>query len=105
MSTQRHTPGPWTVKAGRYGAPHEISFAPKSYGVVARVMTPGVQNLTEAPGAEECERNAQLIAAAPDLLAALESLMQGTRGTSTIQEIENIKRGARAAINKARGQA
>ena len=71
--TSKHTPGPWALKLGTYGAPHEISWAPgKAYGLIARINTPSFDVLPEAKLAPEVEANARLIAEAPAMLEALQ---------------------------------
>ena len=59
--TTTHTPGPWAVSAGSYGPEMQINGA-DGFGVA--LCADGV-------GDGVMERNARLIAAAPDLLAAL----------------------------------
>ena len=107
MNTQ-HTPGPWTIedagesdiKGEKYWdceirVPHRAS--------IVRLMD---SHHCEEFGfsAEETQANARLIAAAPDLLAALEEIyrefgdMGGPEGWS-----ESVMK-ARAAIAKAKGE-
>ena len=61
-----HTPGPWSVIYGRRGnGPHRIEAdAPASVAMVSGMGQDGAAN-------------ARLIAAAPDLLKALKSVMNG----------------------------
>jgi len=61
----KHTPGNWVVGEGKAA---RIVYASDSYAVADATVWHG--------GVEEAEANARLIAAAPDLLAAL----QVTRG-------------------------
>jgi hypothetical protein len=97
MSTQKHTKGPW----GRNIAPawkYPIIFAGRSTHV-AKIIT------DELPESEQ-EANACLIAAAPELLSALESMV-------CLYEIMNARNPytdsrpleALAAIAKAEGKA
>lgn len=107
MGEPRHTPGPW-VRADhdpytieREGAPvcvvHEAGDFP---------CWDGPEGALEA----ECEANARLIAAAPDLLAACELWDQGfVDGEEFTPEqllawLNANRRAARAAIAKAKGQ-
>lgn len=100
---KKHTPGPWQLKVAEFGGPHEVSFAPKSYGRIASVFTPGFQNLPEAPTTQECEANARLIAAAPDLLEALEAALEYLDANP--DDYSNPRANiARAAIAKALGE-
>jgi len=53
--------------------------------------------------AEQLDREFDLVAAAPDLLAALEELLESQRGDWPLRQAE-AKQQARAAIAKAKGQ-
>ena len=92
MSAQKHTPGPW----GRNIAPawkYPIIFAGRNTHV-AYIFT---NELSES----EQEANANLIAAAPDLLAALKSMMVTE---SELRDINcTVMQNAIAAIAKAEG--
>ena len=98
-----HTPGPWEVGRGAgwiVTRPHAVG---RREAALAIGMTPAY-SLISAPTCKwfkdgEAEANARLIAAAPDLLAALEALadvpdVQGWPETDQ----------ARAAIAKAKGE-
>lgn len=66
----KHTPGPWEIKPLRMNYKHRfyldlMIYAGDQFIATRRVMEPFEQ--------EEAEANARLIAAAPDLLAALEN--------------------------------
>jgi hypothetical protein len=92
----KHTPGPWRVeKSGkrlqiwgdveRFGCPWQEAIAKT--------------NVTSDPFTEHA--NARLIAAAPELLEALERIIRnGTSVTNTQFDID----AAKAAIHKARGE-
>lgn len=67
MSAQ-HTPGPWAVGAGS-GAYLAITARHWDAPLVSKVIA-GDRSTNE------CEANAQLIAAAPDMLAALKALFE-----------------------------
>jgi hypothetical protein len=121
-----HTPGPW-----RYGHANNYDgfyIAPDvSLPTLAAVQTDGRANVFNFPG--QTEANARLIAAAPELLGALEkaelvlevadrfadalSVLAHTHGLS--RDVRNaladydgprfeVRRQTRAAISKARGQ-
>lgn len=62
----KHTTGPWTSKKARTA----IHIGPGQSGHVATVS---LRNMDEA----EQEANAKLIAAAPELLAACDELLEG----------------------------
>ena len=96
MSRTKHTPGPWSadgynvrVKAGRhiaYTGPNHTP--PHEYPIQCK---------------REDEANAQLIAAAPCLLAALERLVDCIQETRGIDATEALHE-AQAAIAKATGE-
>ena len=91
-----HTPGPWIIywrqgKSEMKGGPGSVQAV--SGGKIARVFA-----RTEDEGAQGA--NARLIAAAPDLLAALEAMMFDCPDSYPVYAA--VKR-ARAAIAKARG--
>lgn len=75
-----HTPGPWTVTPEKGRAPSQAAlliYAPTGRGSIARMFYGlaqicGVRSL--GPSLELTKANARLIAAAPDLLAALKPL-------------------------------
>jgi hypothetical protein len=91
VTTNKHTPGPWVVRGAdtyRWQIEHgEV----KTATVVARITTP------RKGGAEASDANAHLIAAAPDMLEALEAAI------GYIPDADLAER-ARAAIRKARGE-
>lgn len=94
-TTQKHTPGPWTYRA--YSThPHHIIEAEDREGVAYTMDH-------EA----DSKANATLIAAAPDLLAALERLLNAEAlvDDEYYAEIEAAEEQARAAIAKAKGEA
>lgn len=111
--TPKHTPGPWTIlhdpstHAGRirsrFIGPQAYSDDPSKAPAIASIWQDG-------KGADECNANERLIAAAPDLLAALRDLVDemgltlhvtGWDGSTTLRSLGR----ARAAIAKAEGKA
>jgi hypothetical protein len=97
MQQTQHTPGPWTADSGDgqyYGV-----FRESDGGGICYLSEPGGQLLPTDRNWPEHEANARLIAAAPDLLAALRNIIAAPRNASRafIHEI------ARAAIAKAEG--
>lgn len=95
----KHTTGPWRVTIyGGFDAPRVWS----DDGSIALIQH-------HESGPQEGEANARLIAAAPELLDALESFLRapsvgsGGPGSSTIVVQEFNLRAARAAIAKAKG--
>lgn len=90
MNTQ-HTPGPW-VAVARTNAYIDIE-APEQQGYSAKKVAS--TSLTNH------EANARLIAAAPELLKAIEGLLNALPSATTHPAIK----AARAAISKATGEA
>ncbi len=93
MSTTKHTPGPWAL----YPYPTRPYFTQVHVNgaAIADVYASGLLK------PEETTANARLIAAAPDLLAALKVLMHPD-GLSLRNMPLNVNQ-ARAAIQKAEG--
>lgn len=86
-----HTPGPWTISEGQ----SDIGI------VIVRTLVAMVTNDEDWPiSLEEQQANACLIAAAPDLLAALERIAN-TNSTNAAE----LKVWANAAIAAAKGEA
>jgi hypothetical protein len=88
------TKGPWVLRgADTYRWQIETKNAPRKATVVARITTPS------RGGAQASDANARLIAAAPELFAALDTFMRlGTMNDQTAIDA------ARAALAKARGE-
>lgn len=84
------TPGPWKVTQPPHD-PNAYDVASEAGGVLAKLPW-----CTKA--------NAQLMAAAPDMLAALE-LIRDSGGFKDGTSVEELQRIAVAAIAKARGEA
>jgi hypothetical protein len=105
MSKQGFTPGPWTVAAKDLGGE----------GPSWRVHTDDGQEVAKVHrwNGEGDEANAHLIAAAPMMLVALEALAAWPRRSATLDGelsgdpvvgLANVRRFARAAIAKAKGE-
>lgn len=90
MTNTKHTPGPWQVLPPKEGQPSITIAIPSNDAVYVAGSTK--------------EANARLIAAAPELLEALEAMveMYGPRGSNIIWDGPIPL--AQEAINKARGQ-
>lgn len=106
MSAAKHTPGPWIVShagTGRDGKfvidEYFVTVDGADMAIAADIIDPITGKLSEA--------NARLIAAAPDLLAALQELADDISerhdltSRSTNPGIKNTVAAARAAIAKA----
>ena len=98
MTTPSHTPGPWKV-AGRYGK-YSDEITDANGQAIAWVFTRKAdpQIVTGVLDSPEGQANASLIAAAPELLAALKSILDG----GIADPVEVLK--AHAAITKAEGR-
>ena len=109
-----HTPGPWTVDDG-INVVHRYTTPERGPGYEVA----GIAKVTYA--AARTEANAYLIAAAPDLLAALEAMLRSTNTFEALGEwealdinprnrreqrakVDAITARAIAAIAKARGE-
>lgn len=104
MSAAKNTPGPWAVHPEECDRPY-IRVRGTQLGTrhkVANVLTPVYEGV-HAREAEETRANARLIAAAPELLAALQNMLSRFGG-ATAKETPAEKQ-ARAAIAKATGAA
>lgn len=97
MST-KHTPGPWTMHP-RFDDGAEVrALAPVAWcGVASTHGASGNQSIDAA----EARANARLIAAAPDLLAALEDIARGDYSDPLCMRTPEQR--AREAIAKAKG--
>jgi len=82
-----HTPGPWTVTNALQTSGTRAPIVGYAGGWVARVFHPSAMpGLTSlAPPADEAEANARLIAAAPDLLAALKAIQAACMDDSSLR--------------------
>jgi len=86
----KHTPGPWSIN--RYD----------TYDKDIVIREPGVRVDFDDVDQDEQEANARLIAAAPELLEALNAMMDGYDESYTQDQPPN--KAARAAIAKATGK-
>lgn len=96
---QGHTPGPWHVETEPQGCEGQYT----QYTIQPRIADVFYMNQTG-------EANARLIAAAPDLLAALERVIRSQWASidhdrNRTPEACDIRSQICAAIDKARGQA
>ena len=90
MSEAKHTPGPW--RANDHISPQMTVTGPDG-----EIVAP----LRYCDGAGRCRADYGLIAAAPDLLAALEYIL----GWNPVEwSAEKARDVARAAVAKARGE-
>jgi hypothetical protein len=95
-----HTPGPWQQADGD-DMEIEAAVGAAICTVLTAVDFPCVEDVDAAAVERECEANARLIAAAPELLSALETVMANNRTGATGQIARDGWAKARAAISKA----
>jgi hypothetical protein len=98
MSDLKHTPGPWFMEAEPYDSYYQISDDFST--TLAQVEAWDGDNDEEVMG--EAKANARLIAAAPELLQALEGMLEifvDSDQLSDLEDLETVKF-ARATILK-----
>ena len=99
--TDKHTPGPW--HCGNRDNWWRIYDENGVYIAAAKDPSPAPNH--KADGFDIEEANARLIAAAPELLEALEYLVQSKPGTKDFEKWWSFRvAGAHAAIAKAKGE-
>lgn len=89
-----HTPGPWTVDGDDIVGKRYIARLANWHIVEGNVKYKAVEDALKA----ERQANAQLIAAAPDMIDALEAVLWEDSGLACIGQV-------RDAIRKAKGEA
>jgi uncharacterized protein (DUF924 family) len=97
MKTYKHTPAPWNVKNGQF---HFVVESETGVNLAE------IEKIFDDDYFENCKANAHLISAAPELLSALEFLLDAferhTAGFSEGYEINNLAcENAKNAIEKA----
>ncbi len=98
----KFTPGPWTVDVAR-----DIRYIHSAAGDIILQFSPLYDGIDNAAAKNECDANARLIAAAPDLLAALQEIVREPQGKTVADNakvLSAVIRIARAALAKAGGQ-
>lgn len=97
----KFTAGPWAVKVDSLGIPHVVAGERVLF---LGLQTVGVKgSLAELPEGEVLA-NAELAVAAPDLLAALEKMVELADSTASWIQLQEFLLTAKAAIDKARGE-
>jgi hypothetical protein len=99
MSNAKHTPGPWSVGWNIEANLYQIDAPDGDSGDTAPIADVWAHNALES----ECKANAALIAAAPDLLEALNAVMDSyQRGQMAIEH--KVFNKMRVAIARAEGK-
>lgn len=97
----KHTPGPWFLGESERGR-HFRAVDAKEHGALASVVWLMEDDDIDGVSSPRCEANAHLIAAAPDLLDALEEVVQWLElGDHEGKMYDKCK----SAIARARGEA
>jgi hypothetical protein len=93
----KHTPGPWLIDLVNYHAGHIASVTTANGPDRFEVWS------TNWPQQDQCEANAKLIAAAPELLKALIELRDEVAGSKLFERREFVQLGITVndAIEKA----
>ena len=95
-----HTSGPWCAVGVATSGPAAIREIQSESGL--RLALVGIHNTAKTPDVAECVANANLFAAAPDLLAALKGLLAaGGFDQASLDEME-LEPEQRAAVEAAR---
>jgi len=101
-----YTPGPWAIEKDS-----KDIVKVRAYATVATCTTAGLwdSKRTQVISPEECMANARLIAAAPELLEALEAFDKAAKESTTIigfaAKAFKLLTKTRAVIAKAKGDA
>lgn len=91
------TPGPWEARSRRYFGTGDM--------VVYDVLSPEGLNIAAVTALAEDKHNARLLAAAPDLLAALDDLLAACTSHADHKRYRQALDISRAALRKAKGEA
>lgn len=106
MSNQSHTPGPWELEGRKIVS---TSNSLIKFGYINKFNRKVIVYqpwLYSDPSGNESESNARLIAAAPELLEALEGILanDGSRDCYDAMELRQFRELAKTAIAKATGK-
>lgn len=107
MSNSKHTPGPWRLIAAGFSQIKDTShWCCEIYGALERAAIVHHCSPSYGIGAEETQANARLIAASPELLAALKRIANATMDAdgSTLRPSRDVVEQAIRAIAKAEGE-
>lgn len=96
-----HTPGPWRLKRDANREEYSVNVPPKDPGAVGYLQIASLNFGFDEPFESQQHANARLIAAAPDLLAALKAMMSYYDTPSAPWALLDP---ARAAIARAEGR-
>lgn len=97
MSEAKHTPGPWVLDESMHGDNFRAVSAP-NHGELATVVWSMEEEPLGSNANAQCRANAHLIAAAPELLEALEFLL-----VAHGEQLDAAFAQARTVLAKAKG--
>lgn len=103
----KHTPGPWVINHRRLGweLAGYVPIDGVNHSALAHVVWVMQEDDDAGRHSPECEANARLIAAAPDLLAALWAMSTSFHAVEYMEpHMREAAQMARAAIAKATGE-
>lgn len=110
MDKATYTTGPWYVGAQNDGL-FIVDKPPRPAPADHPADIPGItiigavyDNVFDGAGASQGTANARLIAAAPDLVEALQDILDYSGGAASALEDEYVMDRARAALSKALGE-
>lgn len=105
---KKHTPGPWKlgdIDITPFGRGFVRSIDADTHGELATVVWQMEDDLDDNQPSTECEANANLIAAAPELLESLVNLVGlAELGAARLDKYHAALANAEAVIAKARGE-
>ena len=97
----KHTAGPWWIDTAEdVDLPNHVGISADEHGLLAQV----VWRMEDDERTPQCEANARLIAAAPDLLEVLEWFMPFIESEQDDERQAPWVEKARATITKAKGE-
>jgi len=95
----KHTQGPWWLDGAEdVDLPNHVGISSDAHGLLAQVVWVMEEDKILGRASPTCEANAYLIAAAPDLFDALETIAMGNTDPDRMIEI------AKDAIQKIKGE-
>ena len=107
----KHTPGPWELDDNQ-GSRDYITINAPTHGALASVVWQMEDDKADGRRSPACEANAHLISSAPDLLDALQAILDAGKIAGVFGPFDEIGkipaalyREGRTAIAKAKGEA
>ena len=101
--TTKHTPAPWHV-SGISQHDGSVSIAKDRFVICLVTNAASIFDVVQGHPPEAQFANARLIAAAPELLQALEALLDMDISYQRGRKVQEAETAARAAVSKAKGE-